>query len=113
MSHLEEGFVQALHAEPADETTWLARADWLDDADQPDRAEMIRLFRQLRPMPVMRRRQARTRLEERLCAHLLAGVAPPAVELVNSADMRFALVPAARLPPGRPPPAGRAAVGRR
>ena len=50
---MEAAFLQALHADPIDEATWLALADWLDDDGQADRAELVRLVRRLRTLPVM------------------------------------------------------------
>jgi uncharacterized protein (TIGR02996 family) len=50
---MEAAFLQALHADPTDETTWLALADWLDDDGQGERAELVRLVRRLRALPVM------------------------------------------------------------
>src|SRR6516162_10243136 len=38
-----EGFLDAIKAEPDDDTPRLIYADWLDDHGQPERAEFIRL----------------------------------------------------------------------
>ena len=38
-----ESFLQAIRAEPEDDTLRLVFADWLDDHGQPERAEFIRL----------------------------------------------------------------------
>jgi uncharacterized protein (TIGR02996 family) len=51
---MEATFLQALHADPKDETTWLALADWLDDDGQGERGEVVRLVRRLRALPVTR-----------------------------------------------------------
>ena len=44
----EDAFLAALHDNPNDEVTWLAVADWLEETDQPQRAELVRLTRSLR-----------------------------------------------------------------
>jgi uncharacterized protein (TIGR02996 family) len=85
----EETFLSALRDDPADEVTWLALADWLEDNGQPDRAELLRLTRRLRPLPARRRGQLPARVDELLDA----GGRPVVVEVVNSLGMRFALVP--------------------
>jgi uncharacterized protein (TIGR02996 family) len=90
---VEEGFLQALHAEPNDEATWLALADWLEDDRQSERAELVRLIRRLRVLPVMRRRGERAKLEDRVAWLLNAGVRPVVPEVVNSIGMRLVLIP--------------------
>jgi uncharacterized protein (TIGR02996 family) len=88
----EETFRGALRDDPADEVTWLALADFLDDDGQGQRAELLRLTRQLRSMPPRKRAGVR----ERVTALLEAGVRPVVVERTNSIGMRFALVPPGR-----------------
>jgi uncharacterized protein (TIGR02996 family) len=99
---VEAAFLAALHAEPNDEATWLALADWLDDDGQADRAELVRLVRRLRPLPVMRRSRERAGLEDRVAELLNAGVRPVAAEAVNSIGMRLALIPPGRFRMGSP-----------
>jgi len=89
----EDAFLSALHDAPNDEVTWLALADWLEEHDQPLRAELIRLVRHSRTLPLMRRTQERARTEDRIVELLLAGVRPAVPEVVNSIGMRLALVP--------------------
>jgi uncharacterized protein (TIGR02996 family) len=101
-SSVEEAFLQALHAEPNDEATWLALADWLEEQDQPERAELVRLMRRLRTLPVMRRGGERARLEDRVAELLCQGVRPVVPEVVNSIGMRFALIPPGRFRMGSP-----------
>jgi uncharacterized protein (TIGR02996 family) len=93
---VEEAFLQALHAEPNDETTWLALADWLEEHDQPERAELVRLVRRLRNLPLMRRVGERARLEDRVAELLCQGVRPVVPEVVNSIGMHLALLPPSR-----------------
>ena len=52
---MEEAFLAALHADPNDEPTWLALSDWLEETGQADRAELARLVRRLRTLPLHRR----------------------------------------------------------
>jgi uncharacterized protein (TIGR02996 family) len=40
---MEAAFLQALHADPNDEATWLALTDWLEEDGQADRADLVRL----------------------------------------------------------------------
>jgi uncharacterized protein (TIGR02996 family) len=99
---VETAFLAALHAEPNDEPTWLALADWLDEDGQADRAELVRLVRRLRTLPVMEVTPERAEMEDRV-AHLLnAGVRPVVPEVVNSIGMRRALIPPGRFRMGSP-----------
>src|SRR5262249_7283183 len=88
----EEAFLSALRDDPADEVTWHALADWLEEDGQADRAELLRLTRQLRLMPARKRKS----VNRRAVLLLRAGVRPVVVERVNSLGMRFALVPPGR-----------------
>jgi uncharacterized protein (TIGR02996 family) len=99
---VEEAFLQALHAEPNDETTWLALADWLDEQGQVERADLVRLARRLRTLPLMRRVGERARLEDRGAELLRRGVRPVVPEVVNSIGMRLALLPPGRFRMGSP-----------
>jgi uncharacterized protein (TIGR02996 family) len=99
---MEAAFLQALHADPTDETTWLALADWLEDDGQVERAELVRLVRRLRVLPVMKRTKERVRLEDRVAELLNAGVRPVVPEVVNSIGMRLALIPPGRFRMGSP-----------
>jgi uncharacterized protein (TIGR02996 family) len=99
---VEETFLQALHAEPNDETTWLALADWLEDDGQAQRAELVRLVRRLRTLPVMKRTKERARAEDRVAELLNSGVRPVVPEVVNAIGMRLALIPPGRFRMGSP-----------
>ena len=98
----EAAFLAALHESPGDEVTWLALADWLEEDGQGLRAELVRIGRRLRALPVMARTRQRRGLEGRLIALLAEGARPVAPEVVNSAGMRLALVPAGRFRMGSP-----------
>jgi uncharacterized protein (TIGR02996 family) len=99
---MEAAFLQALHADPTDETTWFALADWLEDDGQGERAELLRLVRRLRALPVMKRTKERARLEGRVAELLNGGVRPVVPEVVNSIGMRLALIPPGRFRMGSP-----------
>jgi uncharacterized protein (TIGR02996 family) len=98
----EETFLSALHADCRDEVTWLALADWLEDNGQQGRAELVRLVRRLRALPVMKRTRRRAAVEERVAALLTAGERPVVPEVVNSLGMRLALIPPGRFRMGSP-----------
>ena len=76
-------FLQALLAEPDDDTLRLAMADWLDENDQPARAEFIRVQIELaRGVPDRdRRRVLELRQRDLLVAHDAQWVAPLAAVL--------------------------------
>jgi uncharacterized protein (TIGR02996 family) len=99
---VEAVFLAALHADPGDEATWLALADWLDEDGQADRAELVRLVRRLRSLPVMEVTPERAALEDRVADLLNAGVQPVVPEVVNSIGMRLALIPPGRFRMGSP-----------
>jgi uncharacterized protein (TIGR02996 family) len=65
---LEEGFLDAIHEDPADITSRLVYADWLDDHDDP-RGEFIRVQTELAAwVPDLERRSALQRRELELLA---------------------------------------------
>jgi uncharacterized protein (TIGR02996 family) len=99
---VEEAFLQALHAEPNDETTWLALADWLEEDRQEQRAELVRLVRKLRTLPVLEVAAERVQMEARVADLLAAGVRPVVPEVVNSISMRLDLIPPGHFRMGSP-----------
>jgi uncharacterized protein (TIGR02996 family) len=87
---MEEGFLQAILDNPNDNDTWLVLADWLEEQDQLDRAELVRLQVQLRkPLP----KRERARLEKQAQKLLARGVMPCVPTITNSLGMRLALIP--------------------
>jgi uncharacterized protein (TIGR02996 family) len=91
---VEEGFLQALHAQPDDEVTWLALTDWLEEHHQEQRAELVRLVRRrLRALPLQKQTDEGDRMQARVAELLDAGVQPVVPEVINSVGMRFALIP--------------------
>jgi uncharacterized protein (TIGR02996 family) len=94
----EEAFLTAILNDPTEPASWLALADWLDEHDDPCRAELLRLTRGLL-QPGGEGRPAR---EERLRCLLAQGVRPCWPTLTSSVGMRLALVPAGTFLMGSP-----------
>jgi uncharacterized protein (TIGR02996 family) len=90
---MEATFLQALHADPTDEATWLALADWLEEHGQEPRAELVRLMRRLRSLPLQEHSDERIPMQARVAELLNVGVRPVVPEVVNSIGMRLALIP--------------------
>src|SRR5262249_20241124 len=90
MSDAVDLILQALHASPTDETAWLALADSLEEADEPDRAELTRLAHRLR---TDRGGEDRPVAEPRVQEMVGAGVRPCVPIRTNALGMRFALIP--------------------
>jgi uncharacterized protein (TIGR02996 family) len=95
----EHTLLEAIHADPADDTGRLALADWLEEQGRAWQAELLRLHQALRlrepagpPGPTF----------ARLCALLEAGVRPVVPERVNCVGMRFTLIPAGAFWMGSP-----------
>jgi uncharacterized protein (TIGR02996 family) len=90
LANTEAALLQSLHDRPGDDVAWLALADCLEEQDQPDRAELLRLSRALRTMRAGAERKAN---EGRLCDLLVRGVVPCVPLAANSVGMTFVLVP--------------------
>jgi uncharacterized protein (TIGR02996 family) len=99
MSDARAALLFALHADPGDETTWLALADWFEETGQLDRADLIRYQRRLRDLPLGPERAGQ---EECLRLLLASGVRPLVPTLTNSIGMELALVPAGTFWRGSP-----------
>jgi uncharacterized protein (TIGR02996 family) len=98
----EAAFLSALCEDANDEVTWLALADWLEEDGQGQRAELVRLVRQLRTVPLMARIKRRAALEARVAQLLVGGVRPAVPEITNSIGMRLALMPPGNFRMGSP-----------
>jgi uncharacterized protein (TIGR02996 family) len=95
---VERVLLEAIHRDPADDLAWQALADWLEEQGD-GRAELVRLVRRLRVLPLRvgarrRRDNERSRVEARVQALLQAGARPVVPEVVNSIGMRLVLIPA-------------------
>ena len=98
-----ETFLRAILDDPRDTLTWQAMADWLDENDQPLRAEFVRLREELTRAIAADRRPAK---EKRLRELLLAGVVPPVplweAELPGAVPLSLALIPSGSFLMGSP-----------
>jgi uncharacterized protein (TIGR02996 family) len=88
--NVEEALFRAIEADPSDDVPWLALADRLEETGQPQRAELLRLQRELRGLPEGPEALER---EERVQKMLARGVVPCVPTVTNSVGMRLALVP--------------------
>ncbi len=99
MRNHEQTLLAALHADPSDETAWLALADALEEGGQDERAELLRLHRALRRLGEGPRSK---RMQERIGQLLRAGVRPCVPTLTSSIGMELALIPAGTFLMGSP-----------
>ena len=95
---VERTLLEALRADPDDLAGWLALSDWLEEAGQGRRADLLRLRLRLQDPEAPRRDDSERRLRELLDE----GAAPVFVGLTNSAGMELALVPAGTFWMGSP-----------
>jgi uncharacterized protein (TIGR02996 family) len=96
----EHTLLEAIHADPGDDTARLALGDRLEETGRVSQAELLRLHLALRlrgpagpPGPGF----------ARMCELLEGGVPPVVPERFNSVRMRFALIPAGKFWMGSPP----------
>ena len=98
-----ETFLQAILDDPRDTLAWQAMADWLEEDDQPLRAELVRLREALTRAILV---DGRPTKERRLRELLLSGVAPVVplwnVELPGAVSLPLALIPAGSFLMGSP-----------
>lgn len=98
-----DDLLQAIRAEPTDQTAWLILADWLEEHGRSDQAEFLRLREELRlDIEVPQRRRKESRLQQLL----LGGTRPLAalweVPLPEDTSMTLSLVPAGTFLMGSP-----------
>jgi uncharacterized protein (TIGR02996 family) len=86
----EAGLLRAIHEEPADWTNWLVLADWLDEHGHDARAELMRLYVQMRRTPWGK---VETKQKTRMLRLLSDGVRPCLPSITNSIGMTFVLIP--------------------
>ncbi|MFO0881384.1 MAG: SUMF1/EgtB/PvdO family nonheme iron enzyme [Gemmataceae bacterium] len=97
MSYLD-GILRAIREVPTDPTAWLALADCLEEANQPERAELVRLQRALPQERGARRRAS----EDRIRLLLRQGVRPCHPTWQGPAEIELALLPPGRFRMGSP-----------
>jgi uncharacterized protein (TIGR02996 family) len=89
----EQALLQAIAEKPGDLMNWQVLADWLDDQDQAEQAEITRLHTGLRTKAPRRGREAEARLQALLEAGTRPVIPRLTLDLGNQVDMTFALVP--------------------
>lgn len=94
-----EQLLAALVIAPEDTTAWLALADCLEEEGETQRAELIRITRE---MHRLREGPMRRSFEQRVINLLALGVLPCVPERVNSLGMRLAFIPPGRFRMGSP-----------
>jgi uncharacterized protein (TIGR02996 family) len=94
----EQALLQALVEKPADEALWLILADWLEEHDDPRRAELLRLHRQLlatccEPEQYPQRQDWQTRVVQLLAEGVQPCVPRQTLRLARRVEMSFAWIP--------------------
>jgi uncharacterized protein (TIGR02996 family) len=110
----ELAILQAIRENPGDETHYLVLADWLEEYDDPRRAELLRLHRRLlatccEPERHPERLDWQTRVVELLSEGIRPCVPQQAVDLGGGVEMRFSFLPPGSFLMGSPPDEGRSA----
>ena len=85
-------------ADPHNVVRWLVMADWLEENGQPERAELVRVHRELlRTCTATRETKARKQLHARMMELMRAGVQPclpqRTITLPGGVPMRFSFIP--------------------
>src|SRR5437879_6251799 len=104
----ELAFLQAIADDPGDEATYLILADWLEDYDDPRRAELLRLHRRLlatcsEPKRHPERVDWQARVVELLAARVRPCVPRRVVDLGRDVEMAFSFIPPGAFLMGSPP----------
>jgi uncharacterized protein (TIGR02996 family) len=94
-----DGIVQAIHAEPDEETNWLVLADWLEEGGRAEQARLLRLHRGLRGLREGPERDAR---EAQIREAVLGGTRPFVPTRSSTIGLQLALVPAGSFRMGSP-----------
>ena len=97
MSDLD-ALLAGIVADPTDALRWLVMADWLEDHGQPERAELVRVHRELlRTCTTTRETKARKQLHARMMELMRGGVQPclpqRTITLPGGVEMRFSFIP--------------------
>ncbi len=93
-----DGLLSGIVADPQEETRWLVLADWLEEFDDPSRAELLRLHRQLLPTCCHPDQNPdRSELQTRIVELILEGVSPcvpqKTIVLPGGVVMTFSFIP--------------------
>jgi uncharacterized protein (TIGR02996 family) len=94
----EQAFLQAIVANPGDDAVYLILADWLEEYDDPRRAELLRLHRQLlatccEPEQHPERAAQQVQLVQLLAEGVRLCVPRRSVDLDSDMQMEFAWLP--------------------
>lgn len=97
MSDLD-ALLAGIVADPSNALRWLVMADWLEDHGQPERAELVRVHRELlRTCTATRETKARKQLHARMMELMRSGVEPclpqRTITLPGGVEMRFSFIP--------------------
>lgn len=102
-----ERLLAAVVADPLSEARWQVLADWLEEYDEPRRAELLRLHRRLIATGLEPDHPERPAWQQRVVDLLADGVEPcvprQAVDLPGAEPMTFAFVPPGSFLMGSPP----------
>lgn len=93
-----DALLAGIVADPREETRWLVLADWLEENDQPKRAELLRLHRKLlatclEPDAHPDRAAWQARVVELLVARVKPCVPQQAIALPGGVPMTFSFIP--------------------
>src|ERR1700735_3261973 len=106
-NHVLPGLLQAVIERPQDDATYLVLADWLEEHDDPRRAELLRLHRRLiatccEPDLHAERSACQARIVELLGQGVRPCVPRRTVALAEGVEMTFAFVPPGKFLMGSP-----------
>ncbi len=93
-----DAFLAGIVANPTDALRWLVMADWLDDHGQPERAELVRVHRELlRTCTAAREMKARKQFHTRMMELMRAGVQPcipqRTLDLPGGVELTMSFIP--------------------
>ena len=93
-----EGLLAGIVSDPQEETRWLVLADWLEEFDDPRRAELLRLHRRLlgtccEPEEHSERGEWLTRIVALIAEGIRPCVPQKAVTLPGGVEMTFSFIP--------------------
>jgi uncharacterized protein (TIGR02996 family) len=103
----EQALLQSIVENPSDDALWLILADWLEEYDDPRRAELLRLHRQLiatccEPEQYPQREAWQTRLVQLLAEGVRPSVPQQTLRLGEGVPMTFAWIGPGRFLMGSP-----------
>src|SRR3984957_8558506 len=93
-----DALLSGIVADPLEETRWLVLADWLEENDDPRRAELLRLHRRLlgtccEPDENPERAAWQSRIVELIAADVQPCIAQKTLELPGGVNLTFSFIP--------------------